>query len=58
MREELLVALEERVTRLIGEYQRLKADHAVLKEQVSQMAERQHLAVVRIDALLQKVQGQ
>jgi hypothetical protein len=58
MREELLVALEERVTRLIGEYQRLQADHAVLKEQVSQMAERQQLAVARIDALLQKVQDQ
>jgi FtsZ-binding cell division protein ZapB len=58
MREELLVALEERVTRLIGEYQRLQADHADLKEQVSQMAERQQSAVARIDALLQKVQDQ
>jgi cell division protein FtsB len=56
MREELVIALEERVTRLVSDYQQLQADYAVLQEQIHRLTEGQRLAVARIDALIRKVQ--
>lgn len=56
MREELVVALEERVGQLIEHYQQLHSEHAALQSQVRELVIKQQLATERIDALLQTVQ--
>jgi hypothetical protein len=57
MREELVVALEERVAQLIERYQQLHSEHTALQSQVRELVVKQQLASERIDALLQTVQS-
>lgn len=57
MREELVLALEERVGQLVERYQRLHAEHAAMQSQVRELVIKQQQASERIDALLQVVQS-
>ncbi len=57
MREELVLALEERVGQLVERYQWLHSEHAALQSQVRELLITQQLASERIDALLLTVQS-